>query len=42
MATLNEVKAFFGYGNLASFKVDWNKLSADEKTWFREEVKKMV
>ena len=42
MASLNEVKAFFGYGTLASFRTDWNKLSTDEKAWFRKEVKAAV
>jgi len=42
MATLNEVKAFFGYDTLASFRTDWNKLDATEKAWFREAVKKAV
>jgi len=42
MATLNEVKAFFGYGDLKTFRNDWNKLNADEKAWFRKEVKTVV
>jgi len=42
MATLNEVKAFFGYATLTGFKTDWNKLDATEKTWFRKEVKSAV
>uniref|UniRef100_A0A6M3KD28 Uncharacterized protein n=1 Tax=viral metagenome TaxID=1070528 RepID=A0A6M3KD28_9ZZZZ len=42
MATIQEVKVFFGYGNLASFRADWNKLSADEKAWFRKEVKTVI
>jgi len=42
MATLNEVKAFFGYDTLANFRTDWNKLDASEKEWFRKEVKTAV
>lgn len=36
------VKEFFGFKSLAEFKAEWQKLSDEERTWFKTEVLKVV
>lgn len=39
---LIKIKEFFEYKTLAEFREDWNKLSNEEKEWFKDEISKIL
>lgn len=39
---LLKIKEFFEYPTLAEFRADWEKLSDDEKEWFKQEIAKIT
>ena len=42
LATANEVRMFFAFPDVRTFKLEWDQLNAEERTWYKRMVGEVV